>query len=283
MSTIETPLMFLRHLKDHRLITDDLYERLENTGDNDGVYCALDYVEKRGKKNVRKFWECVAQEHILQRYPQLSEVTAALMNSEESYISNLQALKSQPNKKIRERAEDGGTGNEREVKKRRTDSNFVCDQAGPSSQSTNSQMMTYKQIKSEFQSSPDSSTEESLFCPSFKAEDLWNMPKHNRWLPVTCGNEKALLDRDALYDRKRDCIKYGRTMISPYIFEKIGGKESSKSWKTSVLCQGTTLKSLMKALNQEAAFSFHSVKVGGEILQYRQLNMEELVHFLLFK
>ncbi len=115
MSTIEEPLMFLRHLKDNRLITDELYvslilkfqtnnilvwkqksltvlhfcfsflkQKLENTGDDNGVYCALDYIEKRGKKNVRKFWQCVAKEHILQRYSQLSEVTAALMNCEKS-------------------------------------------------------------------------------------------------------------------------------------------------------------------------------------------------------
>ncbi|XP_073690850.1 uncharacterized protein [Garra rufa] len=244
MSTIETPLMFLRHLKDHRLITDELYEKLEN--DNEDVYCALDYIEKRGKRKVRKFWECVAQEHILQRYPQLSEVIASLRKSEESYITNSSALKSQSNKKTRERAEDGGTGKEREVKKRKTESNFVSDQAGPSSQSTNRQKTTNKHIKSERQSLPDSSTGEPFFSPSLKAEDLWNMPKHKRWLPVTCGNEKALLDRDALYNRKSDCIKCGRETISPYIFEKMAGKGSCKSWKTSILCQGTTLKSLME-------------------------------------
>ncbi|XP_016419254.1 uncharacterized protein LOC107748808 [Sinocyclocheilus rhinocerous] len=238
MSTIEEPLMFLRHLKDNRLITDELYQRLEDTGDDNGVYCALDYIEKHGKKNVRKFWQCVDQEHILQRYSQLSEVTVALKNS----------LKSQTNRKIRERAEDRGTGKERETKKRRTESNSVSDQAGPSSQSTNSQKTTDKHVKRELQSPPDSSTQESFFCPSLhrKAEDLWNMLEHARWLPVTCGNEKALLDREALNNRKRDCIKCGRAMISPYIFEKMGGKESCKSWKTSILCQGTTLKSLME-------------------------------------
>lgn len=32
--------------------------------------------------------------------------------------------------------------------------------------------------------------------------NLWDKPKHKRWLPVTCGNKKALLDRDALYNSK---------------------------------------------------------------------------------
>ncbi|XP_058627027.1 nuclear body protein SP140-like protein isoform X2 [Onychostoma macrolepis] len=237
MSTIEEPLMFLRHLKDNRLITDELYQKLENTGDDNGVYCALDYIEKRGKKDIRKFWQCVDQEHILQRYSQLSEITTALMNFHES----------QGNRK-RERAEDRGTGKEREIKKRRTESNCESDQAGPSSQSTNSQRTTDKHEKRELQSPPDSSTQESFSCPYLhrKAEDLWNMPKHKRWLPVTCGNEKASLDREALNNRKRNCIKYGREMISPFIFEKMGGKETCKSWKTSILCQDTSLKRLME-------------------------------------
>lgn len=51
------------------------------------------------------------------------------------------------NRKIRERAEDRGTGKEREIKKRRTESNSESDQAGPSSQSTNSQKTTDKHWK----------------------------------------------------------------------------------------------------------------------------------------
>ncbi|XP_052398408.1 uncharacterized protein si:dkey-68o6.8 isoform X1 [Carassius gibelio] len=241
MSTIEKPLMLLRHLKDNRLITDELYQKLENTGEDNDVYSALEYIEKSGKKNVRKFWECVAQEHILQRYSQLSEITAALKNS----------LEGQPTKLIRERVEDLGTGQEREVKKRKTESNSVSDQAGPSSSSISSQRMTDVRIKRDspdLPSSPDSRTELPFSHPSVhcKAEDLWNMDKHKRFLPVTCGDEQAFLDRDALYERKRDCIKRGKVMISPYIFEEIGGKGSYKSWKTSILCQGITLNTLIE-------------------------------------
>lgn len=239
MSTLEGPLMFLRHLKDNRLITDELYkQQLENTGDDNGVYCALDYIEKRGKKKVRKFWQCVAQEHIVQRYSQLSEVTEALRISPDI----------EHKRKDRERVEDRGTEKKREIKKRRTESNSASEQAGPSSQSTNSQKTTDKHVKRALQSPPDSSTPESFFGPSLhrKAADLWHMPEHTKWLPVTCGNKKASLDREALNKRKRDCIKWGRALTSPYIFEKMGGKESCKSWKTSILCQGTTLKSLIE-------------------------------------
>ncbi|XP_026065008.1 uncharacterized protein si:dkey-68o6.8 isoform X2 [Carassius auratus] len=241
MSTIEKPLMLLRHLKDNRLITDELYQKLENTGGDNDMYSALEYIEKRGKKNVRKFWERVAQEHILQRYSQLSEITAALMDS----------LEGQPKKIIRERVEDRSTGKEREVKKRKTESNSVSDQAGPSSSSISSQRTTDEHVKRDspdLPSSPDSSTELPFSHPSVhcKAEEIWNMDKHKRFLPVTCGDKQALLDRDALYERKRDCIKCDTGMISPFLFEEMGGKETHKSWKTSILCQGITLKTLIE-------------------------------------
>ncbi|XP_059413210.1 uncharacterized protein si:dkey-68o6.8 isoform X2 [Carassius carassius] len=257
MSTIEEPLMLLRHLKDNKLITDKHYQKLENTGGDNDVYSALEYIENCGKKNVRKFWKCVAQDYILQRYSQLSEITAALMNS----------LECQPKKKIRETVEDRGTGKEREVKKRKTESKSVSDQAGPSSPSISSQRTTDEHVKRDspdLQSAPDFSTELPFSHPSVhcKAEDLWNMDEHKRFLPVTCGDKKALLDRKALYERKRDCIKRGKVMISPYIFEEMGGKESCKSWKTSILCQGITLNSLiemniLKVPDHKGKFTLH--------------------------
>ncbi|XP_042575104.1 uncharacterized protein si:dkey-68o6.8 [Cyprinus carpio] len=172
----------------------DTSKTLRTLENDDSINLEIYYIEECGEENARKFWECVSQGHILERYPQLSEITAALMNS----------LKSQPNKEKRERDEDQGTGKEREVKKRRTESNSVSDQAGPSSQSISSQRTTDKHVKRDLQSSPDSSTELPFSRPSLhsKAEDLWNMDKHKRWLPVTCGKKKALLDRKAFYDSK---------------------------------------------------------------------------------
>lgn len=45
-----------------------------------------------------------------------------------------------------------------------------------------------------------------MLFPSSPKEDLWNMPKHTRWLPVTCGNKKALLDREGLNNSKSSSI-----------------------------------------------------------------------------
>ncbi|XDV13573.1 hypothetical protein PO909_001957 [Leuciscus waleckii] len=226
ISTIEKPLIFLRHLKDNRLITDELYQKLQK-GDNDiGVYDALEYIQKHGAKKVRNFWRCVDQEHILQCYPQLSEIVATLKKS------------------LGARSEDRGTGKEREGIEKSSESN----QPGPSSQITYRQKKKAKHMERDLQSSPDSTMKsESFGQPSLKEEvNLWDKPKHKRWLPVTCGNKKASMDRVALFNRKMDCVKYNGEMISPLIFAQKGGKGACKNWKTSILCQGKTLKSLIE-------------------------------------
>jgi len=43
-----------------------------------------------------------------------------------------------------------------------------------------------------------------LFTLTTQEEEvnLWDKPKHKRWLPVTCGNKKALIDRVALSHSK---------------------------------------------------------------------------------
>ncbi|XP_067316153.1 nuclear body protein SP140-like protein isoform X2 [Pseudorasbora parva] len=276
--------MFLRHLKDYRLITDELYKKLVNC--DDAVYDALESIEKRGAKKIRKFWKCVQQEHILQHYSQLSEIAATLKNSLENGSS----------KKARERSDDGGTGKGKEVKKRRTEDHSVSNQAGPpSSQSTNSQREKFKHVekgslKKAFKNGLSKKTRESFddggtgkgkevkkrrtepvsYSVSNQAgppssqssnsqreksehvyreeeKDLWDTQK--RWLPVTCGEKKALLDREALrtYGRKNSkCIKYRKQMITPYQYEEMAGKEKSKNWKISVLYQGRKIKDLLK-------------------------------------
>ncbi|XP_051742416.1 nuclear body protein SP140-like protein isoform X2 [Ctenopharyngodon idella] len=279
ISTIEEPLMFLRHLKDNRLITDELYQKLENSNDDNDMYHALEYIQKCGKKKVRKFWECVDQEHILQRYPQLSEITETLKNS----------LKSEPNKKTRERSKDRDAGREREVKKRKTEGNSVSNQAGPSSQSTKNQRKKFEHVdkgslknalKNEPSKKPqerskdggtgkereikkkrtEGSNQAGPLSQSTKSKmktsghvgreeekDLWDMPEHKEWLPVRCGEKEALLNREKLrgYNKNRKCIKYRKEMITPSQFEEMAGKEKSRKWKTSILCQDKTIQDLL--------------------------------------
>ncbi|XP_021327103.2 uncharacterized protein si:dkey-68o6.8 isoform X1 [Danio rerio] len=236
MSTLESPLMFLRTLKDNELIEDELYQKLEVSTNDSDLYNVLESIQKRGMKTVRKFWNCVDQEHIVQRYPQVSEIISELMKDLENPL----------NQKIRPRSVDKSTGQEREIKKIKIESISERNEAGPSSQSTYCQRKIAEHVERGLQCSPDSRTEDSSFLLSTSSVKLWDMPEHKKWLPVTCGEEEALLDREALFDRKKNCIEHNGEMITPFTFEERGGKESCKSWKTSILCQGKTVSSLME-------------------------------------
>ncbi|XP_073698608.1 uncharacterized protein [Garra rufa] len=137
ISTIENPLMFLRLLKDNNLITKEHFQKLENNADDDSLYHMLEFIETSGKKKVRKFWQCVVQDHILQRYLQLSEITKTLKNV---------LPKPKESNKIRKSSEDCNTEGKREVKRMRTESSSLNNQAGSSSKSTNSQIKTSEHV-----------------------------------------------------------------------------------------------------------------------------------------
>lgn len=76
------------------------------------VYRALDFIENHGPEKVEKFWECVDQDHILEKYPQFSEL--------------LKILKTSQVKKT-------------DVETRRSQNNNERNQAGQSSQRTKGQ------------------------------------------------------------------------------------------------------------------------------------------------
>ncbi|XP_028979104.2 uncharacterized protein LOC105010094 isoform X8 [Esox lucius] len=87
-----------------------------------------------------------------------------------------------------------------------------------------------------------------VFCSPLKkgeTADIWTWPKYKTQLQVTCGDKKATLYRDKLA-RGEDCLQAGDQWFTPAGFEEFGGKKSFKNWKTSIRCEGTTLKKLFQ-------------------------------------
>ncbi|XP_051989142.1 nuclear body protein SP140-like protein [Xyrauchen texanus] len=287
LSTIKKPKTLLRHLEDNGVIRKGLYEEQKLVEDPDeSVYKVLTHIEKMGKEHVWKFWNCVNQEHILERYSQLSKLTKELnIELKNSHESNYL----RKNNNTAEKSKHQDAGKETVVKKRKSESNCESIQAGPSSQSTTSQRKTPEHVgrapdshslrknnktaeKSKHQDAgketvvkkrkSESNCESNKAGPSSQSttsqrktaehvgreeqKDLWDLPVNKKWLPVKCGKEKAKLNRNALNRRKRDCIKHRGKIITPWKFEQLGGKESCHNWKKSILCQGINLITLMK-------------------------------------
>ncbi|KAM3597335.1 uncharacterized protein V6R79_003231 [Siganus canaliculatus] len=60
-------------------------------------------------------------------------------------------------------------------------------------------------------------------------------------LAVTCGNKSGIMDVDML-QRGEDCIRYNDEWISPPAFEELGGKASSKKWKSTIFYEDKPLQ-----------------------------------------
>ncbi|XP_076136124.1 uncharacterized protein LOC143118877 isoform X2 [Alosa pseudoharengus] len=72
-------------------------------------------------------------------------------------------------------------------------------------------------------------------------EYIWNQPQ----LPVTCGDKEGVLHKDKLAKGEK-CIVYQSLWYTPPEFEKLGGKERHKKWKTSIRCCKATLQNLIQ-------------------------------------
>ncbi|XP_056609871.1 uncharacterized protein si:dkey-68o6.8 isoform X1 [Triplophysa dalaica] len=151
------------------------------------VYRALEFIENHGPEKVEKFWECVDQDHILEKYPQFSEL--------------LNILKTSQVKKT-----DVETG--------RSQNNNERNQAGQSSQGTKEQKVKSKGL-----------------------EEILALIKNKKLLPITCGEEKALLIRKELSGKKL-CIRRRKKLMTPVQFVKLCKKEK---WKRSIKCHGKSL------------------------------------------
>ncbi|XP_045930106.1 nuclear body protein SP140 isoform X3 [Micropterus dolomieu] len=247
MSCMEDPHIFLCQLKDHDLIADDAYKKVSRMRSKKnitkGLYDILDLLERNRSSHIKVFWSCVFKEPILNHYPTLRMLRNSLMDG--SFHFDIQL----PEKGESEETDEGEwkelsedeEGEEKKAnsvkKKRKLRSSSVCyedEQAGPSSQLTPGQRKKSKRIR--------------FSSPLKKGENnaIWNWPLYKLQLPVTCGRQEGILDRNRLAKGQK-CIVVKRQWFTPTEFEKFAGKESYKNWKMSIRCMNTPLGKLIKA------------------------------------
>ncbi|XP_073689105.1 uncharacterized protein [Garra rufa] len=76
-------------------------------------------------------------------------------------------------------------------------------------------------------------------------QEIWIWPIYKTQLPVTCGDKEGTLYRDKLPGGGK-CILSKGHWFTPDDFEKFGGKERCKNWKSSIRCRNTPLKKLIE-------------------------------------
>ncbi|XP_056309384.1 nuclear body protein SP140-like isoform X1 [Danio aesculapii] len=186
-----------------------------------GVYEVLEWLEKERSQEIRSFWNCVFEDHIMQMYPTLHLLKKSLLEDVIGVSKELLGSETPPME-----------ANER-MQRNNDDSSEDSGDPGPSSAST----LTRKRP----------ANKPSFSTPVKKGDKRENcmLSKTESQLPVNCGNEEGILYSDKLAKGEK-CILAQERWFSPSEFEKFAGKERNKNWKYSIRCAGAPLKKLIE-------------------------------------
>ncbi|XP_052374513.1 cilia- and flagella-associated protein 251-like [Oncorhynchus keta] len=265
MSCMDQPHTFLNQLRDHHLIPEEMYKKLIGMRSKEvrekGVYQLLDWVEAERPNSIKVFWNCVFRDHLLLQYPTLRLLRNRLLDGSFTFYEKLpkKVEKEEEDKKkaSAEGEEEDEEEEEEEEKEEEEDKKKASEEVEEektrrknSKQKERSESAEEEQPSTSTQSNPSQKrkVQSPTNCfPSRKGEkdDIWTWPIYKTQLPVTCGDKEGILVRNKLAKGERCIVVQGR-WFTPSGFEEFGGKKSSKNWKYSMRCRGTTLGKLIQ-------------------------------------
>ncbi|XP_048059234.1 nuclear body protein SP140-like protein isoform X1 [Megalobrama amblycephala] len=235
ISCIDQPHALFTQLRDHDLMTEELFERVKTIRSREQkqkrIYEVLDRLEKEKSQCMHQFWRCVFEEHILQLYPTLRKLRNSLLDGSfrfygnsldvETWMENSEG-KGEKGKETRKRNKDDGISDSED-----------SDEPGPSS--------ACKRTRKKPAKSPS-------FTSSVKKGDkqkIGKRPVNKSQVSVNCGDKVGTFYWDKQSKGEKCILSEGR-WFSPSAFEKFGGKERYKNWKSSIRSGNTTLKKLIE-------------------------------------
>ncbi|KAK2864778.1 hypothetical protein Q7C36_003932 [Tachysurus vachellii] len=229
---MDDPQLFFDHLKDHGLISEDLYQKVIKMKSMDrrqnAVYMVLKSLEKEPNK-IKEFWSCVFKEHIMLKYPFLRKIQGSL-NRFFLLNQNLPWPEKPTGNEIKQ-VEQKKCGTKRKKSVDETEE----EDAGPSSVSSSSQKELF-QISFLDDSSEDSDDlSETEDLSKFEATEL----------PVSCGSVTGVLHKRRFRGPHSKSIRTEKRWFSPEEFVK-QGPLTDGDWMKNILCHGKTLGSLME-------------------------------------
>ncbi|XP_038845033.1 nuclear body protein SP140-like protein isoform X1 [Salvelinus namaycush] len=250
MSCMEQPHTFLNQLRDHHLIPEEMYKKLIRCRSKEvrekGVYQVLDWVEAERPDSIKVFWNCVFRDHLLQQYPTLRLLRNRLLDGSFTFYEKLPKKVEKEEEEDKKKASEKGEEEEEEEKEEEEEEKTWKK----SKQKERSESAEDEQPSTSTQSNPSQKRNiqrPTNYFPFRKGEkdDIWTWPIYKTQLPVTCGDKEGMLKRDKLAKGERCIVVQGR-WFTPSGFEEFGGKKSSKKWKYSIRCSGTTLGELIQ-------------------------------------
>ncbi|XP_073350795.1 uncharacterized protein [Pagrus major] len=101
-------------------------------------------------------------------------------------------------------------------------------------------------VEEEDEDEEEEDDEEDAEQPGPSTQNTHNQTtQENRFLTVTCGSKKGILDKEKL-KRGEECIKCNGRWYSPPAFEDFGGKRNCRKWKASILYKNEPLQCLFE-------------------------------------
>ncbi|KAM3597414.1 uncharacterized protein V6R79_004233 [Siganus canaliculatus] len=93
ISCLENPHTFLSQLRDHNLVPEDKYKKINRMRSKEqmkkALYDLLDWLERERPQHIKLFWTAVFKETILNRYPVLRTLRNSLMDGSFDFITQL--------------------------------------------------------------------------------------------------------------------------------------------------------------------------------------------------
>ncbi|XP_063079277.1 nuclear body protein SP140-like protein [Engraulis encrasicolus] len=278
ISCIDQPRTFLRQLKDYDLISEHTYQRVAKMKSKEETQSALyEMLEEleRDKPKCVKFWSCVFKEHMLKEYPVFrhlkdiftcgSLIKLSKKHSKQGSTSrqNDTEGKNKDNRKEKNARMESGLrrnkdGKEKQVKtemeemERKVSSSVKREKegrAGPS-QGEISGKKKFKPKHSSHLGSPSSKPSRFTSGSPLRKpgkEDKWRKCSQKSLIPVTCGDKRGVLDTRKLARGEKSFILADHQWYSGTAFERLGGRERCKNWKTSIRYGKTSLMKLIQA------------------------------------
>ncbi|XP_021480180.2 autoimmune regulator [Oncorhynchus mykiss] len=246
MSCMEQPHTFLNQLRDHNLIPEEMYKKLIRMRRKEvrekGVYQVLDWVEAERPNSIKVFWNCVFRDHLLQQYPTLRLLRNRLLDGSFTFYEKLPKKVEKDEEDKKKASAEGEEEDEEEEEEVKTRKN--------SKEKERSESAEEEQPSTSTQSNPSQKRKVQSPTNCFASrkgekDDIWTLPIHKTQLPVTCGDKEGILIRNKLAKGEKCIVVQGR-WFTPSGFEEFGGKKSSKKWKYSIRCSGTTLGELIQ-------------------------------------
>ncbi|XP_051729619.1 nuclear body protein SP140-like protein isoform X2 [Ctenopharyngodon idella] len=238
ISCIDQPHALFTQLRDHDLMTEEMFEKVKTKRSREQkqkhIYEVLDRLEKEKSQCMHQFWRCVFEDHILQLYPTLRKLRNSLLDGNFIFYGNSLDVET----RMEDSEGKGEKGKEREkTRKRNKDDRSSdsedSDEPGPSS--------ACKPTRKKPAKNPS-------FSSSVKKGDkqqIWKRPINKTQLPVNCGDKVGTFYWDKL-SKGEKCILSEECWFTPSAFEKFAGKERYKNWKYSIRSGNTTLKKLIE-------------------------------------